>query len=135
MPAMRRMFLAFARKTSRIGAWASVWVSLTSSNTGDSAILSLIKSPTSTTTALSRNGMRQPQARNCSSGRLEKMANTPAESSVPAQRPTGPLPSYGETLYASQQDEQDRCEYPHRVIRRKAADENGSSTHHQQRDD
>ena len=88
-----RLCLGYWRSTSRRGIRASVLVSLTRENNGLSMILSLIKSPTATSKMLKRNGTRQPQARNASSGspasnkkmRFEKMS--PAGTPICGQLP------------------------------------------------
>ena len=85
----------------RVGAetppgWASeprCWVSLTRANAGVSMTLSLMKSPTPTSTMESRNGIRQPHARSCSSGNAETAEKAPVESNSPAGIPSwGQLP-------------------------------------------
>jgi hypothetical protein len=57
-------FLGWERTTSMAGVCTSVWVSFTWVKTGVSSMRSRMYSPTATTTMLSKNGMRQPQAKN-----------------------------------------------------------------------
>jgi hypothetical protein len=76
-----------------MGIPASACVSLTCWKAGDSEIFSRIKSPTPTRIMLSRNGTRQPQARNCSSESPVKAVSTAVEMRRPASAPVcGQLP-------------------------------------------
>ena len=78
----------YLRTTSTIGFGASVLVSLTRSNAGDSISFRRMNRPTPTRIALARNGTRQPQARNAASLVIAcTSANTPVESSRPAGTP------------------------------------------------
>ena len=72
-----------------MGALAVVSVAFTSANRGLSAIVSLIHSPTRTSTPLSRNGTRQPQLRKADSEVTPPMRDrTPLESRSPIGTPT-----------------------------------------------
>ena len=57
------------------GNFATAWSSSTFSNSGDSGSLLRMITPASTTTALSRNGIRQPQLKNACVGSAEKPRN------------------------------------------------------------
>jgi hypothetical protein len=62
-------------------------------NAGVSAILSRMNNPTAIRMALSRKGTRQPQVRNCSSGKDETAVKSPVASKSPAEDPIwGQLP-------------------------------------------
>jgi hypothetical protein len=66
-----------------------VWPDSTSWNSGLSAIVIRIHSPTMTSTPLSRNGIRQPQDRNAGSDVVEVTSeSTPLASSRPIGTPT-----------------------------------------------
>ena len=72
-----------------MGAFAFVCFSSTCWNAGLSAIVIRIHSPTSTRTPLSRNGTRQPQARNASSAVIAPISESiPLASSSPIGTPT-----------------------------------------------
>ena len=76
-----------------MGWCASRDASFTLVNAGVSRIRTRIISPTMTSSALRRKGTRQPQDRNCSSGRRENTANTAVEITRPAGTPIcGQLP-------------------------------------------
>ena len=76
-----------------MGIRASVLLSCTRLKAGLSMILKRIKSPTATSRMLSTNGIRQPQAMNCASGRLETARKIRLESMSPAGTPIcGQLP-------------------------------------------
>src|ERR687898_136935 len=92
-PVPKATFFGYARTTSTIGARASVCVSLTCEKMGDSVILRRMYNPTTMSKKLRRNGTRQPQDRNCSSGRAAKGVNAAVESTSPAGAPIcGQLP-------------------------------------------
>ena len=89
MPIATRTSRGCVLMTSTIGFGASVPVSLTRWNAGDSMIRMRMKRPTPTSTIENRNGMRQPQEVNCASVVSACMrANTTVERAGRPGRPS-----------------------------------------------
>lgn len=88
MPTQQASRTGFGRRsTSRIGGVADR-SRLPSANSGLSATRSRTNMPTPSSTKLSRNGTRQPQERNWSSGSVATRVTTPAESTEPSGAPS-----------------------------------------------
>jgi len=73
--------------TSTAGAFRGCEVAASSVNTADSATFRRITSPIATSTALSTNGIRQPQARNSAVGSVDAALSTSVATIVPAGAP------------------------------------------------
>ncbi len=88
MPIAVSTLRGYLRMTSTIGIEASVLVSLTRSNAGDSISFRRMTRPMITRIALARNGTRQPQLANADSDMLLLTSlNTSVEISRPAGTP------------------------------------------------
>lgn len=88
MPTPQAISTGFGRRsTSTTGGFAR-GSRFTCANSGLSATLRRTNRPTASSTMLSRNGTRQPQARNWSSGRPETRVTIPADSTEPSGAPS-----------------------------------------------
>ena len=145
-------------RRSRIGRDCSLWRSRASSKAGDSDTLSRTQSPTPMTTALSRNGMRQPQAVNVASDIVDvSSANSPAGSRRASRRAElrrgcRRSPALGrrrlageqhgaalfaadaEALHEPERDEQDRGPDADRLVGRHEPDQERAEAGHDDRD-
>ena len=117
-----------------MGIRTSVLLSWTRLKAGLSMILNRIKSPTPTSMMLSRNGIRQPQARNCSSGRVATARKIRLESMSPAgtpiwgQLPKNPRLSAGECSTAIRTAPPHSPPTPRSCAKRSTTSSNGAAT-------
>jgi hypothetical protein len=65
----RRTSAQWSRKSTATGSLAVSFPAICCSKTGVSSILRRMTNPTTTTSALSQKGIRQPHARSCACGR------------------------------------------------------------------
>ncbi len=88
MPTQAASSTGFGRRSTSRSGGLSTGSRLACANSGLSTTFRRTNRPTASSTMLSRNGTRQPQERNASSGRVATSVTTPADSTEPSGAPS-----------------------------------------------